>query len=62
MTPEDIAAIESALGEAGVSYRSELFAGAAHGYTMADTPAYDAEAAERHFNELFALLGRTVSD
>ena len=42
-------------------YRSELFAGAPHGYTMADTPAYDAAAAERHFTELFALLGRTVS-
>ena len=28
---------------------------------MADTPAYDAAAAERHFTELFALLDRTVS-
>ena len=46
---------------AGVTYRSELFAGAAHGYTMADTPVYDEAAAERHFDELFGLLDRTVA-
>jgi carboxymethylenebutenolidase len=61
MTPEQIATVESALEDAGVSHRSELFAGAAHGYTMADTPAYDEAAAERHFSELFALLERTVA-
>lgn len=61
MTPEQIAAIEQALTEAGASYRSELFQGAAHGYTMADTPMYDEAAAERHFRELFALLDRTVA-
>src|SRR4051812_48460327 len=60
MTPEHIATVESALEDAGVTYRSELFAGAAHGYTMADTPAYDQAAAERHFTELFALLERTI--
>jgi carboxymethylenebutenolidase len=61
MTPENIAAVEQALSDAGVTYRSELFSGAAHGYTMADTPAYDADAAERHFSELFALLTRTLT-
>jgi carboxymethylenebutenolidase len=61
MTPENIATIESALRDANLTYRSELFQGAAHGYTMADTPAYDQAAAERHFTELFALLDRTFS-
>jgi len=61
MPPEQIAALERALDDAGVSYRSELYAGAAHGYTMADTPAYDEAAAERHFTELFALLDRTIA-
>ena len=28
---------------------------------MADTPAYDEAAAERHYTELFALLDRTVA-
>src|SRR3954451_24245971 len=61
MTPEQIATIESVLADAGIRYRSELFAGAAHGYTMADTPAYDQAAAERHFTELFALLDRAFT-
>jgi carboxymethylenebutenolidase len=61
MTPEQIAELERALAAAGVRYRSELYRGAAHGYTMADTPAYDEAAAERHYVELFALLDRTVA-
>lgn len=61
MTPENIASVEQALSDAGVRFRSELFEGAAHGYTMADTAAYDEAAAERHFSELFALLERTVA-
>jgi hypothetical protein len=28
---------------------------------MADTPAYDDAAAERHYRELFALLDRTFA-
>jgi carboxymethylenebutenolidase len=60
-TPEQIAALERALDEASVSYRAEVYPGALHGYTMADTPVYDEEAAERHFEELFALLDRTVT-
>ena len=37
-----------------------VYEDAAHGYTMADTPAYQQEGAERHFRELFALLERTL--
>ena len=60
-TPEQITTLEHALDEAGVTYRSEVYADAAHGYTMADTPAYNEAAAERHYSELFALLDRTVA-
>jgi carboxymethylenebutenolidase len=60
MTPEHVTALEQALEEAGVRYRSELYEGAAHGYTMSDTAAYDEVAAERHFTELFELLERTI--
>ena len=60
MTPENIAALEQALDAAEVTYRSVLYAGAAHGYTMADTSTYDEAAAERHFEALFALLERAV--
>ena len=61
MTPEQIATLERALDDARVRYRSELYTGAAHGYTMADTPVYNEAAAERHFTELFALLDRTIA-
>src|SRR3954470_10941554 len=60
-TPEQIATVDGALDEAGGRHRSEVYEGAAHGYTMADTPAYDEAAAERHYTELFALLERTLA-
>ena len=59
MTAEQISELERTLDDAGVRYRSELYEGAVHGYTMADTAAYNEAACERHFAELFALLGRT---
>jgi carboxymethylenebutenolidase len=59
-SPEQIAALDSALDEAGVTHTTEVYEGAAHGYTMADTPAYNEEAAERHFDALFGLLERTT--
>ena len=61
MTPEQIAALEQALDAAGTRHHTEVYPGAAHGYTMADTPAYDEAAAERHYDELFALLDRTLA-
>ncbi len=60
MTPENIAALEQAMHEADVTHRSEVYEGAAHGYTMADTSMYDEGAAERHYDALFALLDRTI--
>jgi len=60
MTPEHVAELERALDEAGIAYRAEVYEGAAHGYTMADMPVYDEGAADRHYEELFALLDRTT--
>jgi carboxymethylenebutenolidase len=60
MTPDQVATLERTLGEAGVVHRSEIYEGARHGYTMSDLPVYDAEASERHFRELRALLDRTL--
>lgn len=60
MTAEQIATVEGALEEAGASYRSEVYGGAHHGYTMADSPAFDEAARERHFRELDALLNETL--
>ncbi len=60
-TPEQIAALDAALDDAGVPHRTEVYAGARHGYTMSDTPVYDEPACERHFAALFAMLERTVA-
>ena len=60
MTAEQIATLERTLDEAGVRYRSEVYEGAQHGYTMADSAAYNEAARERHFRELDALLGRAL--
>jgi carboxymethylenebutenolidase len=60
MTPENIATLNAAMDAAGISYTTEVYAGAAHGYTMADQGAYNEAAAERHYEALFALLGSTL--
>lgn len=60
MNPEQIAALDQALDDAGVRHVTEVYEGAIHGYTMSDTAAYNEAAAERHFDALFALLERTV--
>lgn len=62
MTAEQIETLEHALDDAGVRYRSEVYSGARHGYTMADTPAFNEEARERHYRELRALLERTLRE
>ncbi|MFI7214144.1 dienelactone hydrolase family protein [Micromonospora maritima] len=59
MTAEQIETLEKALDAAGVTYRSEVYPGARHGYTQADTPMYDARATDRHWAALFDLLDRT---
>ena len=60
MPPEAVAALGRALTEAGLTHTNEVYAGAAHGYTMADTAPYDEAATERHFAALRALLDRAL--
>ena len=54
--PEMAARLEKALSNAGVRHRCEIYAGALHGWTMADFPIYKRDDAERHFAELRALF------
>jgi carboxymethylenebutenolidase len=61
MTAAHIATLEDALTQAGVDYRSELYGGSAHGFTMSDTAMYDERATERHFVALRSLLERALS-
>jgi carboxymethylenebutenolidase len=60
MPPEAIARLEAALDAAGVRYTSEVYAGAAHGYSMSDMPVHDEQAEQRHWDALFALLDRAL--
>jgi carboxymethylenebutenolidase len=60
MPLDAVAALEEALTAAGRPHLNEVYEGAAHGYTMADTSVYDEAATERHFNVLRGLLSRTL--
>jgi carboxymethylenebutenolidase len=59
MPPEQQRLLEETLTAAGVPHRCEVYPGAHHGYTQADTAAYNKEGAERHWAALLDLLGRT---
>ncbi|MFD4511625.1 dienelactone hydrolase family protein [Streptomyces sp. NPDC058457] len=60
MTAEQIRTFQKALDAAGIRNTCEVYPGAAHGYTQVDTPAYSAEAAERHWAALLDLLKRAL--
>lgn len=60
MAPDAVARLGEALRDAGLEASNEIYAGAPHGYTMADTSAFHPEATERHFEELRTLLDGTL--
>lgn len=59
-TPAMIATLEAALTAAHARFTSVLYAGAMHGYAVADGESYDPAAAERHWAALTALMKRNV--
>ncbi|MEU1514613.1 dienelactone hydrolase family protein [Streptomyces sp. NPDC005811] len=59
LPPEQIQRLEDALTAAGVRHTCEVYEGAQHGFTQADTSSYDEKAAERHWAALLDLLKRT---
>ncbi|MFJ5774173.1 dienelactone hydrolase family protein [Streptomyces sp. NPDC093094] len=58
---DQIARLEQALTDAGVRHRCEVYPGAPHGFTQADSHAYDADADARHRAALLDLLDRTLT-
>jgi carboxymethylenebutenolidase len=58
--PPMAARLIEALMAANVEHRHDLYVGAAHGWTMADAPVYNVEAAERHWTELLGLFAETL--
>ncbi|MBL0705045.1 dienelactone hydrolase family protein [Sinomonas cellulolyticus] len=61
MGPDAIARLGAALADAGLEASNELYPGAAHGYSMADTSSYDEAATEEHFRRLRELLDTTLT-
>ncbi|MEV7888832.1 dienelactone hydrolase family protein [Streptomyces sp. NPDC002817] len=57
---DQMARLDKALAAAGVRHRAEVYSGAHHGFTQADTAMYSAEATDRHWAALLELLGRTL--
>lgn len=53
--------LDAALASWGGRYESELYAGAAHGWTHPDAAIYDHEQAERAFGKLTELLGSELA-
>ncbi|MGO4491187.1 dienelactone hydrolase family protein [Arthrobacter sp. 2YAF22_2] len=60
MAPDAVVRLGNALDAAGLEATNEVYAGASHGYSMADTSVFDEEATERHFRELRELLDGTL--
>lgn len=60
MPPEAVEALGRALADAGLTATNEIYPEAPHGYSMNDTSMYHEGGAERSFDELHALLDRTL--
>ncbi|MES2280601.1 MAG: dienelactone hydrolase family protein [Pseudomonadota bacterium] len=58
--PAMAARLEDALSKAGVRYSAETYSGASHGWMVPDFPVHDAEAADRGWQAMLALFGRTL--
>ncbi|HXM40262.1 MAG TPA: dienelactone hydrolase family protein [Bryobacteraceae bacterium] len=59
--PEDaIRKLDAALQEWGGEYESEIYAGASHGWTASDNPAYNAPQADRAFSKLTDLFAAAL--
>ncbi|WP_445156932.1 dienelactone hydrolase family protein [Halomonas sp. E14] len=56
LPPEQIARMDEALAAAGVHFTTELYQGAAHGFTAKDAPSYDATADALHHRRIALLL------
>ncbi|MFJ7334271.1 dienelactone hydrolase family protein [Streptomyces sp. NPDC101110] len=61
LTPEALGELNEALDAAGVDHTSEIYPGTVHGFTMADTDAFDPAGLQRHWDRLLPLLDRALA-
>lgn len=62
MPPKAISKLNRALDAAGVHYTCEVYPGTVHGFTMADTEAFNPAALQRHWDRLLPLLSHTLTN
>ncbi|MFF3757180.1 dienelactone hydrolase family protein [Streptomyces sp. NPDC002185] len=60
LTPAALAELDQVLDTGGIDYTSEIYPGTVHGFTMADTDAFDPAASKLHWDHLLRLLGRAL--
>ena len=60
LPPEQIERLRNELTRLGKKFEMETYPSAAHGFTMADLPVYNAEALSKHWQKLFALFDRNL--
>ena len=58
--PSDVQALEEALKAAGTKHRIEWYPGTEHGFAFPQRAVYHKAGAERHWERLFSLFGRTL--
>lgn len=58
---EDLVAMDAALKGAGTRYHIDFFDGAKHGFSFPAREVYDRPAAEKHWEQVFALFERNLS-
>ena len=56
MNSDQIQVFDRAVAAMAAPHKTELYTGAHHHFTMVDLPAYNADAAERHWKRLLQLL------
>lgn len=61
MPPEAVERLGQVIEDAGLTATNEIYPGSPHGYSMDDTSMYHEPGAERSFDELHALLDRTLA-
>ncbi len=60
LPPDQIARMDEALARAGVHFTTELYKGAAHGFTARDAPSWNASADALHHRRIAQLLEETL--
>nr|WP_033274069.1 dienelactone hydrolase family protein [Actinospica acidiphila] len=56
LTPEALSELNQTLEADGIAHSSEIYPGTVHGFTMADTDAFDPAGLKRHWERLLPLL------